>query len=76
MQQAQFRVEKVQAEGFAKVWKTPGGIHLALSPATIQFATDFANVTLNAFIEMCQHQAQEAAKQQAEQKPTIELVEG
>lgn len=62
MQETQFSVHRAQTEGFAKVWKTPGGIHLTHSPATIQFATDFANVVLRGFIDMCKHQAQEAAK--------------
>ena len=76
--QQQFKVERAQAEGFAKVWKTPGGIHLAMTPASLQFATDFANVVLRGFIEMCQLQTQ-AAKTVAEQvkpePPKIELVE-
>lgn len=69
-EETQFSVNRAQTEGFAKVWKTPGGIHLTHSPATIQFATDFANVVLRGFIDMCKHQAQEHAKQaEAEQKP-------
>lgn len=78
MQETQFSISRAQAEGFAKVWKTPGGIHVVQTPQALQFATDFANVTLASFISMCKHQAQqahEAAKAQAE-TPTIELVEG
>lgn len=80
MQEAQFSVSRAQAEGFSKVWKTPGGIHVVQTPQAIQFATDFANVTLASFISMCKHQAQ-AAKVVAEQAtkeatPAIELVEG
>jgi hypothetical protein len=67
-----FKVERVEAEKFSKVWNK-GGISIILSPEAIDFAADFSNVVLNNFIGMCQKQAEEAAKLQ---KPKQIIIEG
>lgn len=70
-----FKVERVEAESFSKVWNK-NGISIILTPEAIDFAKDFANVVLNNFIHMCQAEAQAAAIKAAEaQKPKI-IMEG
>jgi 4-hydroxyphenylpyruvate dioxygenase-like putative hemolysin len=70
-----YKVERVEAEKFAKVWNK-GGITIILSAEALDFATDFSNVVLNNFIGMCQAQATQAAAKAAEaQKPKI-ILEG
>lgn len=68
-----FRVEKKEAENFAKVWNK-NGIAIILPPEAIEFATAFANVAINSFISMCQAQAAEEAAKRANKKPLI--IEG
>ena len=68
---SQFKVNKSEAEAFAKVWNYKG-IAAILPEMSIQFATDFANVVLNNFLKMCQEQAELEAKQ----KSNKILVEG
>lgn len=69
------RVSRDQAEHFAKVWKTPSGLHIHMPPASIQFAADFANIVLYSFIEQAARQA-EAAKQQKPEIPLVVAEEG
>ena len=70
-----FKVERIEAEKFSKVWNK-GGISIILNPEAIDFARDFANVVLNNFIMMCQAEATQAAAKAAEaQKPKI-ILEG
>jgi hypothetical protein len=70
-----YRVERIEAEKFSKVWNK-GGVTIILTPEAIDFARDFANIVLNNFVTMCQAQAQQAAAKAAEaQKPKI-IVEG
>lgn len=59
---AQFKVNKSEAEAFAKVW-TYQGVSIPLSESAIQFSTDFANIVLRNFIDVCQQQVQERKKQ-------------
>lgn len=65
-----FQVQRVEAEKFSKVWNK-GGITILLSPESIDFATDFANVVLRNFILICQ----EDAKKQIPQPKQI-IMEG
>jgi hypothetical protein len=65
-----FKVERKEAENFARVWNK-NGITILLTPEAIDFATDFSNVVLNNFIQMCQAEAAKAV----EQKPKI-IMEG
>jgi len=58
---AGFHVPRAEAESFSKVWNK-GGITILLSPEAIDFATDFANVVLRNFIQVCQEQAKNAPK--------------
>lgn len=60
----QFKVNKSEAEAFAAIWNYKG-IAAILPEMTIQFATDFANVVLRNFIEICQKQAELDAKQKS-----------
>jgi hypothetical protein len=69
---AAFKVERVEAVKFSQVWNK-GGIAIILSPEALDFATAFANVVLNNFVQMCQAQAQ-AAQKAAEPKKLI--IEG
>lgn len=55
MPQAQFKVNKSEAEAFAKVW-TYKGIVVPIPETSVQFAVDFSNVVLRNFIEICQQQ--------------------
>jgi hypothetical protein len=67
-----FKVERIEAEKFSKVWNK-GGISIILSPEAIDFATDFGNIVLNNFIQVCQEQVK-AAQKAAEPKKLI--IEG
>lgn len=59
--------------GFSKVY-TQNGLAVFLNDASMQFATDFANVVLNNFINLCNERA-EAAKAKAllEAEPKVTL---
>jgi len=65
-----FKVEKKEAEVFAKIWSDKG-IAILLPDSAIQFATDFANVVLRNFIDLCQQEALQ--KQKLEKKKEIVL---
>lgn len=69
--QTNFKVNKIEAEAFAKVWNR-GGITILLDDNSVQFATDFANVVLRNFIEMCQKQIQQAQEKTQEKKLIVE----
>ena len=69
---AAFKVERAEAEKFSKVWNK-GGIAILLSPEALDFATDFSNVVLNNFIQMCAAQAKQEA---ALRKPKQLIIEG
>jgi hypothetical protein len=51
-----------QAKSYSNVWKY-NGLALPLEPHHIQFATDFANITLKSFVLECQEKAQKAIEQ-------------
>jgi hypothetical protein len=68
----QYKIEKTEAEKFAKVWRSKGGLVGTLDAFSIAFATDFANVVLMNFIAMCQQQVKQAQAQiQAPEKKLI-----
>ena len=74
-----FKVERQEAEKFSNIWNK-NGIHIVLAPEAVDFATDFANVVLNNFINLCRAQAHAEAQKQAAklaecQKPRI-ILEG
>lgn len=74
-----FKVKKEEADKFAEVWNY-NGVTMILDNTAKQFATDFANVVLNNFINMCQANAKAEAAQQAAKaaelnKPKI-ILEG
>ena len=70
-----YNVPRIEAEKFSRVWNK-GGISIILTPEAIDFATDFANVAINSFIQMCQDQVQQAVKAaELEPKPKI-ILEG
>ena len=58
---AAFKIELSEAKKFAAIW-TANGVAVPLSDTAIQFATDFSNVVLSNFIQMCQQRAAEDAK--------------
>lgn len=62
--QTPFKVNKSEADAFAKVWNQ-NGITVLLNDSAIQFATDFANVVLRNFIDMCRAQAELEAKEKS-----------
>lgn len=64
-----YKIDRREAESFARVW-TRNGIAIPLSLASVDFATDFANVVLNNFIVMCEQKAIKA-KQAAARKMVI-----
>ena len=70
---AEFIVSVEEAQAFQTVWNYHG-VAVPFPPQAAHFAKDFANVVLRNFIEMCQKQAQEAAKNQPAPKQLI--VEG
>ena len=53
MPQVAFRVQPEETKNFASVYKVHG-IYIPFGPEHIQFATDWANIVLNNFIEQCQ----------------------
>ena len=67
-----FQVQRIEAEKFSKIWNK-GGVHILLTQEAIDFATDFANVAIQSFIEVCQKQA--ALEQELAKKPQL-IVEG
>jgi hypothetical protein len=69
-----FRVERIEAEKFSKVWNK-SGIQILLTPESIDFAADFANVVLNNFIKMCEENAKVQQKLEEAAKPKL-IVEG
>jgi hypothetical protein len=69
-----YKVERIEAEKFSKVWNR-GGISIILTPEAVDFARDFANVVLNNFIQMCQQQALEAQKAEEKAKKPL-IIEG
>ena len=69
-----FKVERVEAEKFSKVWNK-GGISIILTPEAIDFATDFSNVVLNNFIQVCQQQVKDAQKAAAAEPKKL-IIEG
>jgi len=68
---ALFKVNKAEAESFAKVWNQ-GGVTMLLNDTAINFATDFSNVVLRNFIDMCQQEVVAKKTQQTKQL----IVEG
>jgi hypothetical protein len=66
-------VNKSEAETFAKIWNQ-GGVSILLSDSAIQFATDFSNIVLRNFIDMCREQAELEAKVKS-QKIMVEGLE-
>lgn len=70
---AVFEVKLEEAVKFSKVWNY-NGISIILTPEALAFAKDFANVAIRSFIDVCQQQAAQAAKQ-AEAKSKI-IMEG
>ena len=68
-----FKVEKKEAINFAQIWSNKYGLVLPLDDNAIQFATDFSNIVLNNFIQMCQKEAEERIKA-SNKKPII--IEG
>ena len=68
----QYKINRQEAEQFSKVW-TRNGIVIPLNSASMDFATDFANVVLSNFIRMCEQKALEA-KRQAAKKMVLESL--
>lgn len=66
-----FQVTQAEAANFAKVW-TKNGIAFILQDIHLDFATDFANVVLNSFIEKCQRDAAERLRQLQAQNVTLD----
>jgi hypothetical protein len=62
---AGYSVKQDQAEAFGKVWHH-NGVNIILQDSHYKFATDFANVCLRSFIQMCQQQFVAAQKAAAE----------
>lgn len=71
----QFKVQKTEAQSFAKVWRSKGGLVGTLDDFAISFATDFANVVLRNFIGMCKTNVKAAqAVQQTPAAPEKKLI--
>ena len=70
-----FKVERIEAEKFSKVWHK-SGIGIILSPEAIDFATDFSNVVLNNFIAMCEQESRKSAIKAAESRRPPIIMEG
>ena len=67
------QVQVSEATNFAKQW-TFKGLAIPLDEASVQFATDFANVCLKSFVEFCAQQAQAAfQKAQEAAKPKVAI---
>lgn len=68
-----FQVQRVEAENFGKIW-TYRGISVPLTEADYQFATDFANVVLRNFINMCQESAKDAQANRKEIERKLNII--
>ena len=55
------KINRQEAEKFSQVW-TRNGIIIPLNHASIDFATDFANIVLSNFIRVCEQKAIEAKR--------------
>ena len=71
---AAFAVGIDEAQKFQRVWNYHG-VAIPLPPEAAHFAKDFANVVLRNFIDMCQKEAQEAARLQPKKQLIVEGVE-
>ena len=69
-----YKVERVETENFARVWNK-GGISIILTPEAIDFATDFSNVVLHNFINMCQEKVKNRQETQTTRKIIMEGIE-
>ena len=54
---ATFQVTREETRKASKHWKTPSGVLLILDDTHIAFATDWANLVLKNFVQMCAEQA-------------------
>lgn len=54
---AQYTVTREETRSAAKHWRTPSGVLLILDDTHIAFATDWANLVLKNFVQMCAEQA-------------------
>jgi len=70
-----YKIERPETEKFSRVWNK-GGIQIILTPEAIDFATAWANVVLNNFVQMCQTEAAAAAKKAAEPEKSKIIMEG
>ena len=59
---ATFQVTREETRKASKHWKTPSGVLLILDDTHIAFATDWANLVLKNFVQMCAEQAAAAMK--------------
>lgn len=57
-----FKVQRSEAENFAQIY-TKNGLSVLLPDIAIDFATDFSNIVLRNFIDICQQQVVEHKKQ-------------
>lgn len=71
-----FKVNYSDAEGFSKVWNHKG-IIIPLQEPHIQFATDYANVVLNSFVQQTLQAsaAKQKAAEEAKAKPLVTLTD-
>lgn len=63
----QYKVNRAEAVKFAQIWNHRG-ISVPMQDVHVDFATDFANVVLRNFIDMCKQQAAALAKAIQEQQ--------
>ena len=64
------QVDRKSVEGFAKIWNH-NGVALLLNDAHIDFARDFANVTLRNFVQQVAQQQMAAAQATAAKKIVV-----
>lgn len=69
-----YKISLADTQSFARVW-TRNGIAILMQDVHMEFATDFANLVLANFIEMCQKDAAAAQrKREAEAAPRVVLA--
>jgi len=71
-----FKVLPEDAKNFAKVW-TYKGLQIPMDDIHMQFATDYANVVLNSFVQQTLQAsaAKQKAAEEAKAKPLVALTD-
>ena len=73
---ATFQDTREETRKASKHWKTPSGVLLILDDTHIAFATDWANLVLKNFVQMCAEQAAAQIKAARAAKSAVPGTQG